>query len=173
MAPVIPAGFRTDRLDIRHWRAALADPDARAALQAELRDVLTPEVLRSLPEPLQLGSGPGAVSRWMDARAAESDVLTVRDRGDERLLGLLILARLPEACHVGYLFAERAWGRGLATELLRGLIAARGSAPDTLVAGVGTDNPVSARVLRKAGFTRDDARSTPLTEVFTCAAAPV
>ncbi len=61
---------------------------------------------------------------------------------------------------LGYLIAENAWGNGYASELLDGLIEALALGPAIpLVAGIGRDNPASARVLQKSGFvlSREDA----------------
>lgn len=58
---------------------------------------------------------------------------------------------------IGYVLAPDVWGRGLATELARGLLTA---AFDVLglrrvTAGCYADNPASARVLEKAGMRRE------------------
>ena len=166
--------FTTDRLAVRNWRAELADPARRMALEEALEPILTPPVLAHLPPPLQLTGSPGGVPDWVSARAAESDVARIVEVATTSLIGLLILAREieagePETAHLGYLFAERSWGKGYASELLSGLVAAaqQDGRPLRLVGGVGKDNPASARVLAKAGFTIDPGASTPDTDIFT------
>lgn len=73
----------------------------------------------------------------------------------------------PRIVRVGYLFREDTWGKGFATELLTGLVASIESAEAIrLVAGVGKDNPASARALTKAGFQLDPAASSPDTNIF-------
>ncbi|MHA3977002.1 GNAT family N-acetyltransferase [Halovulum sp. GXIMD14794] len=140
--------FFTVRLEVADWGPVLANGEARRWLEAELAGVLTPAVLAPLPKALALD---GAVGDWIDARAAESRVMLVRDRDGGALLGLLILAEAaPGEAHLGYLLAERAWGRGVATELVRGLMAEAG--PVRWRAGVDAGNPASARVLEKCGF---------------------
>ncbi len=155
-----PPDFTTARLSVRDWRPALADPAARRALEAALAGLLTPPVLAPLPPALQLDPAPGAVAAWVQDRAAEAEVMTVAAADGGGLVGLLLLAADPDpapaadpALHLGYLLAETAWGRGLATELLAGLVAAlSGRGPLRLRAGVDRTNPASARVLVKAGF---------------------
>ena len=101
-----------------------------------------------------------AVERWIVERKAESDVYTVRSIISGEFLGLLILAKPPGVSdiHLGYLFAETAWGNGYATELLRGVVtvakANKSGRSIKLVAGVERDNAASIRVLEKAGFDR-------------------
>lgn len=167
-------GFATDRLTVRPWREALADEASRTRFDSDLASILTPRVLEHLPIPLRPDKAGEAVRDWFSARAAESDILLVARAGTDRLLGLLILAADagdPESrtLRVGYLFAEAAWGRGFATEVLRGLLAAlAGDGPVKLVGGVGKRNPASARVLAKAGFRIDPGLSSPDTDVFAC-----
>ena len=152
--------FETARLRVARWYAD--------APTAGLRTLLTPPVLQHLPEPLQDTS---SVDDWIAARLAEGVVLAVQDRATTTLVGLLLLSpdMAPGERHLGYLLGEAVWGRGLASELVAGLVSAARSDPDMsrLVAGVGRDNPASARVLEKAGFTRDAMLSDPETDIFT------
>ena len=165
--------FKTDRLAVRNWSAELADPVRRGTLETELGPILTPPVLAHLPRPLQLGGSPDALSDWVSDRAAESDVAVIVEVATTSLIGLLILATeeeavAPRTVHLGYLFAEWSWGKGYASELLAGLVTAaqQDGQPLKLVGGVGKDNPASARVLQKAGFTIDTGASTSETEIF-------
>ena len=162
------ADFRTDRLWVRDWTPML-DSDR---LRRDLRAVLTPAVLQTLPEPLHLHDDD--IAGWIKAQSREGTVFTLHDTGHDTpgdtLLGLMLLAIPPgpdPAIHVGYLLAEPVWGQGYATELLRGLVATlKNHNGARLVGGVGIDNPASARVLQKAGFLRDAALSSPDTDFF-------
>ena len=157
--------FRTKRLRVVDWTPELSDPDRQEALLADLQALLKPAVLAPLPPSFALQVGEAGLADWVAARDAESAVSLIRlHRGD--LVGLLILANEQEGCHVGYLFAETAWGRGYATEMLAGLVQEAERQGTDLIAGVGPDNPASARVLRKAGFTRDGAASSPEADVY-------
>ncbi|SDF28312.1 GNAT family N-acetyltransferase [Limimaricola pyoseonensis] len=164
--------FETERLRVRDWTPDIADPARRQALQAALEELLTERVLRHLPPPLRLSDGAEEIGPWIEARAAESDVGLVLERDTDRLVGLLILAFMTgeaetAVCHLGYLFAETAWGRGYATELVTGLAATLDREhPVMLAGGVGRDNPASARVLQKAGFTKDPELSDAETEIY-------
>ena len=169
---MIPDQFKTERLSVCDWRPTLGEPSARERLEAELSAVLTPRVLEHLPPPLQLGDDANAVSAWVDARAAEGEVLLIERRDAGKLIGLMILAFDPDAegrpkAHIGYLLAEAAWGQGIASELLNGLVSAMQAAGwMRLVGGVGKANPASARVLQKAGFVADPHMSDPSTDMY-------
>jgi RimJ/RimL family protein N-acetyltransferase len=73
----------------------------------------------------------------------------------------------PVQIHLGYMLAEESWGKGIATELVSGVVQHLPTGRQiTVMGGVGNDNLGSAKVLEKAGFRRDDARSTPDTQMF-------
>lgn len=165
--PVPVPDFDTPRLTVRRWRPV---EDRRAV--ADLGGVLTPRVLQHLPEPLQLGPGKSDIAEWVDDRLAESALFTARSRSGGQIAGLMILAAFdapdaPLSVHVGYLLAEAEWGKGLASELMSGLIdAACAAAPLRLIGGTASDNRASVRVLAKAGFRRDAERSGDGTIMF-------
>lgn len=152
--------FTTPRLTVTPWEQALYDPATRPALETRLARMLTPPVVEHLPPDFPPGDGPTAMSDWIAARRARAQISLV-ERGSD-LVGLLFLFRPDPAStdlHLGCLFAEEAWGQGLATELLSGLLPSlRSQAPLTLRASVTTENPASALVLRKSGFTADDTQ---------------
>lgn len=150
--------FETKRLLVRAWKPS------DHSIEAELKALLTPMVLAHLPPKLQVVSSP---NEWIRARAAESDVLLALQKNDRTLLGLVLLARIENDIHLGYLLAESAWGQGYATELVKGLrpALALGGA-QRVVGSVGKDNPASARVLEKAGFREETGSSCEDTKQY-------
>lgn len=169
---LVGLAFETERLTVRHWRGGTENPIERGGFLQALNGLLTDDVLKDLPASMQLDDTPEAVSNWVDARARESDCLSVKRSTNGALLGLLILvdtgASIPmPTLHLGYMFARHAWGQGLATELLAGLIASVATwAPLRLVGGVSKANPASARVLEKLGFSLVPELSFGDTEMF-------
>lgn len=164
--------FDTARLKVNAWADDL-NGAARQKLIEELGGILTPEVLQHLPEPLQISNTPEAIDAWIDDRVAESDVLAVREISSSTLVGLIILATFKEqvlVVHLGYLLGETYWGKGLATELLRGLVGwyAKQGEPAELLGGVERDNIASAKVLQKVGFERAEELSIGTTDMFRC-----
>lgn len=166
------SGFSTANLRVRLWDDWLRPAEKRAALENRLAQILTPPVLAHLPPSLQLPEAENAVQGWVSARAAESRVFVVVSAADQAIIGLLFLAQLPgteatETYHLGYLLAESRWGRGYGTELVKGLVAAKGIAhPARIVGGVDKNNAASAKVLLKSGFVRADALSSAETDQF-------
>lgn len=154
--PVAAIRFETGRLLVGPWHdlAAELGIDLDRAVSGMLTDATT----RELPDDW---SGDFSVERahaWISERDRESPTLLVVDQSSQPL-GLLILFetsldRATSDIRVGYLFAESAWGRGLATELIGGLIDCVRDKPAirTLTAGVSRENHVSARALTKNNF---------------------
>lgn len=172
-------GFTTSRLSVRSWREVLIDPVSAASFEQALGALLSPQVLEHLPPSLQLSSGDGqaagheAIADWFEARIEESEVLIAK-ADDGRLVGLVLLApdtdqvELPSV-HIGYLLSKSFWGQGMATELVTGLTSALNKrGPLRLIGGVGQDNGASAKVLRKAGFHKNDRLSSADTDIFVC-----
>ncbi|AXT34509.1 GNAT family N-acetyltransferase [Phaeobacter sp. LSS9] len=164
--------FETDRLRLESWDTVFGSEQEKQALVAELKVILTPPVLRSLPEPMQLADTEAAISDWVAARHAESHVLTIRD-DNTTLIGLLILAasgnaEYPPTVHIGYLFSEIMWGKGFASELIGGLVAwyqDQGEGTQ-LFAGVAPENIASVKALEKNGFEQVSDHTDPGTTMF-------
>lgn len=166
------ADFETDRLRVRNWQDVLSSGEAPPWLEKGLGKLLTPKVLKHLPPSLQLSGADSELADWVSLQAGAGDTFLVQDRHSGSLLGLLILAAFGESpspiqLHIGYLLAEEAWGAGIATELVVGLVKRVPSGRNiTVMGGVGHDNPGSAKVLQKAGFSLSDELSTEDTQMF-------
>jgi len=166
--------FTTDRLAVHSWASIIGDKRARKALETALKAILTPRVLKHLPPSLQLHEGENDVASWVDARAAESEIMLVNAKTSGKLVGLVIMARVPDTAdiptvHLGYLLAEATWGQGLASELLKGLLSAMHfEGRMRLVGGVNRTNSASARVLQKAGFIVDPSLSVLGMDMYVC-----
>jgi ribosomal-protein-alanine N-acetyltransferase len=164
--------FSTQRLAVRDWQDICREDVARMSLEAALPVILTEPVLRHLPSVLR-HPGPGFEPlAWLETLTARAEVHVVELRDRAAPIGFLTLRTdrphdsAPEI-HVGYLFAEPAWGKGYATELVEAVVAASRHLGDVLLfAGVAVENPASMNVLRKAGFEPDPDRSTHELSVF-------
>ncbi len=157
--------FETDRLAVRNWHSA-PDEDWPAQDLAELVvDLMTKPVTRSLPSDWQGTYTIDRAAEWVNERDREGATLLARERSTSEAVGLVMLFEMPRAdgaesdVRLGYLLAESAWGRGLGSELIGGLVdwcRARASIR-SLAGGVAADNAASARVLEKNGFSEVEA----------------
>ena len=170
---MLKSDFETERTSVTSWKSALADETLRNVLVEDCKRILTPKVLRHLPDSLNVSARSEDIDQWIDARDAESTVLTIREKTTSKLLGFMILAELPQhdplrTVHLGYFFAEESWGKGYATEVLSGLIAhlKPQETPVQLIGGVEKSNIASAKVLLNAGFVIDPEKSDNVTDMF-------
>ncbi|MDH3682140.1 MAG: GNAT family N-acetyltransferase [Acidimicrobiia bacterium] len=153
--------FTTARLAVRDWQAAPISGRDEPRLADIVAGLLTDAVTRHLPADWQGPYTPPRASRWIAERDAEGPVLLVADRETGEPLGLLLLFEYEHGedgveVRLGYLLAERAWGRGLATELITGFVAWCRTRPTvrSVVGGVEPGNEASIRVLERCGFER-------------------
>ena len=160
--------FRTKRMRVAPWSAWVEDPDKKPGFLKDLATILTSKVLAQLPPSMQLErQDQAAVSEWVAALDRDADVMAVFI--DYRLVGLLILSVGPDNNqHLGYLLSESVWGKGLASELVRGHVSALEASglAYRLLGGVGVENPASARVLIKSGFRLEPELSDDKTDVY-------
>lgn len=151
--------FSTERLVVGEWHL-LAD-EYGLDLIAIIRSVLTKATTAALPPDWNGDYDDERAKKWVDARDAESPTLLVVETESGLAVGFLILfesvsrdehARID--VRLGYVLAESAWGRGLATELVHGLVLwARSELfVHTISGGVAESNDPSAHVLLKNGF---------------------
>ena len=158
--------FVTARLQVGSWSAV----GRRAGLDlAEvIAELLTERTTVALPESWQGSHTVDRARAWIEERDAESPTLLVMEAASARPVGLVVLAETPlddsmVDVRIGYVIAEEAWGRGLATELLSGLIDRMRIEPlvHTLTGGVDLTNHASVRVMENNGFHRiSDNEST-------------
>ena len=128
--------------------------------------ILTRVTTGALPVDWQGDFDAERAARWIEVRNAESPTLLAIDRQTGQPVGLLIL--FEEAAdddrgqldiRLGYIIAESAWGRGLASELVGAFVAWALAEPSivSITGGVAPGNDASIRVLRKNGFHRSES----------------
>ena len=124
-----------------------------------MASALTADVTRDLPPSWQGGVPLESAPEWIAAREREGQMFLVRAKTDGEPVGFFMFFPGEATQHrgevrVGYVLAETAWGRGYATELLRGFLRRWDEKGVTaeLLAGVTARNTASRRVLEKAGF---------------------
>lgn len=170
--------FDTDRLLVREWHAQPANDGWKAHdLTAAVVDIMTEPVTRALPPHWKGPFSAERAARWVADRDGEGSTLLVVERTTGKPAGLVILFEMPAEhgeleskdsdgsgaaavdVRLGYMLAEHAWGKGLGTELVRGLVKwCRGQARlRSLTGGVERTNVASRRILEKCGFSAVEA----------------
>jgi RimJ/RimL family protein N-acetyltransferase len=156
----------TPRLVVGDWHE-LADR-FRLDLAEIVGRILTPTTTSQLSPAWQGNDDDERTSAWIDDRDQESPTLLAVERRTGEAVGLLILFESHSNAHVGptdvrvgYVIAESAWGRGIASELVGALVAWGRSQRliGSMSAGVSDGNDASARVLLKNGFRQVGVRN--------------
>eukprot|EP00039_Didymoeca_costata_P008870 m.117914 g.117914 ORF g.117914 m.117914 type:complete len:188 (-) comp14266_c0_seq4:616-1179(-) len=166
------AHFTTQRLVVQ---AIAGINDDRSTVEG-LSTILSKEVTEFLPPSLhydtQKENNTSASAAWLRALMKDGGrVYTVSSQDHVKrntaLLGLLTCFIDQESnpsavqIRIGYLFGKQYWGKGYATELVRGFVDAlvADNFKGEVVGGVEVGNGASATVLSKAGFEKDDTQS--------------
>lgn len=153
--------FETERLLAKEWHALSPSDWQQQDLAYVVSTLLTEPVTRALPPSWQGRYTVGRARAWVSERDQEGTTLLIVDKSTKQAMGLIILFEMDAEggrdgieVRLGYLLSEPAWGKGFASELVRGFVAwCRGQASITSMAGgVAQDNPASKRVLEKNGF---------------------
>lgn len=150
-------GFETGRLRCGPWIE-----EARrigADLVSIVAELLTPRTTVGLPPAWHGEFSAERAKAWIEERATDSTTLLVTEKSSHQPIGLVILAALlPDDVdvdlRVGYVITDTWWGRGIATELVAGLVdwGRRQPAIASMTAGVDPGNAASVRVLERSGF---------------------
>jgi RimJ/RimL family protein N-acetyltransferase len=159
--------YRTERLVVRRLDAG--DLDAMLAVYS------APEAMRYVGKPLERSG----CEKWIDVTLQNyqrfgygMSAVTRRPAGDViGFCGLVHPGGQAEA-EVKYAFLAEAWGQGLATESVQGMLAYGASEHGlhAIIATAEPDNVASHRVLEKCGMQREAPRREAdgaLTELFT------
>lgn len=149
--------FSTERLLVESWKN---HKGSKKEFAQNTIDILSPGVTQSLPEGWQsIKSIPKAL-QWLNERDSESHFLCVKLLDKETIIGYVFLYESesqspPYELRFGYLLAEQHWGKGLGTELIKGLLTWCRNEGNikSISGGVETDNIGSIKVLKKTGFT--------------------
>ncbi|HTQ32142.1 MAG TPA: GNAT family protein [Opitutaceae bacterium] len=152
--PRPPETFATARLDARPPRPE----DAAAAFAAYANDV---EVTRYLswraydgPEPLRVRFA-AQVEAWRTGQGHFAWLLHLRETGE--LAGSIGVSPDPHGPLLGYVLGRKFWGRGLMAETARFVVDWALGQPEIfrVWAVCDVENPASARVMEKAGMSRE------------------
>jgi RimJ/RimL family protein N-acetyltransferase len=151
-----PCRFETSRLAIDDWHRLPSSGNDGDLLPEFVCALLSPAVTGSLPAAWQGDYSLERARNWIEDRDKESVVSLVAYRESGLPAGLLILADSdwPDV-HIGFLLLQSEWGKGLASELVEGLVTwCRVSGVRSVRGGVAENNIASQRVLEKLGFTQ-------------------
>lgn len=120
----------------------------------ELFSILSPDVMKSLPEEWGKIISSEDAEQWLQNRINESTVLGITLKKGHSLIGFMFMYDDLPTIHIGYLLGESSWGKGIATEFINGFTQWGRTEKEitTVIGGVDSNNKPSIRVLEKCGF---------------------
>lgn len=133
----------------------------KTSLIEQTLSVLTPNVVNSLPLSFHGISSLESAEQWLLTQFSECELLAIANPHTKTLMGFIFVyedeAEQPansQSRHIGYLLAEHAWGKGIATKVLSGYLThcKESGFKGVIYAGVEPDNIASIKVLEKLGF---------------------
>ncbi len=151
--------FETDRLAVLNWDFIASK---KTPIESVLK-IMTPNVTKSLPDGWQNIDTLGKAGNWINERKADRNFFAVSLTETNEIIGFLFLHHGEEkkesgALRLGYLLAERFWGKGIGSELISGLVkwCWESGIITSISGGVEKDNMASIKVLEKNGFHKSD-----------------
>ena len=146
--------YETLRLQICELYQPLDKTDANV-LHHQIAGILSPAVVENLPDYFHGINNAAAACDWLDRMLSESRLFLLRYKQSDEVIGFVfIFTGDTEDAHIGYLLSEPNWGKGLASEVLAGLInyAEHNTDWHVLIAGVDKANIASTGLLTKLEF---------------------
>ncbi|MES9961865.1 MAG: GNAT family N-acetyltransferase [Sedimenticola sp.] len=157
----IDYSYETERLLVKEWHSFQEESHLSQNLPGIVKDILTPAVTESLPPAWQGRYSIDRARDWIKERDAEGVTLLVVEKSSTIPLGVVIIFDMSSSPDVaelrlGYVLSESAWGRGVGSELVQGLVSfCRNQPVLSITGGVAKDNYASKRILEKSGFVCD------------------
>jgi len=148
---IVSFSYQTSRLQINEIISSNQESD----FLVSIIEVLTPKVVTNLPPYFQNVNTISLAQEWLETIISDGRLFTVNLVDDCNTVGFVFLSTENNGdTHIGYLLGEINWGKGFATELLKGLIKFLESEAriTRLIAGVAKENFVSIKLLNKLGF---------------------
>lgn len=120
---------------------------------------MTPNVTKSLPDGWQNLNTLKKAEKWLFERKMDSNFYAISLTGSNEIIGFLFLyseneTRGSNELRLGYLISEAIWGKGIGSELIKGLVTwcYDTKSFSSISGGVEKENIGSIRVLEKNGF---------------------
>jgi RimJ/RimL family protein N-acetyltransferase len=145
------AFYPTTRLQV----GEIFDSNQTSDFFVSAMEILTPSVVANLPPYFQNVNSIPSAQEWLKHVVSDGRLFVVKRIGESKAIGFVFLStEKSSGAHIGYLLGESYWGKGYATEILKGLIDFIASEDQVtrLIAGVATENVASIKLLQKMGF---------------------
>ncbi len=157
--------FKTNQLSILHYTFIETKTGLHNSLSKSVLKIMTPNVTKSLPDGWQNLNTLKKAEKWLLERKMDSNFYIISLTEPNELIGFLFLYTENERkgsieLRLGYLLSESIWGKGIGSELIKGLVTWCDDTKSisSISGGVEKDNIGSRKVLEKNGFYKSNEK---------------
>jgi RimJ/RimL family protein N-acetyltransferase len=151
--------FETPRVSVLKWEFIESQTELKNSTTESVLKIMTPNVTKSLPDGWQNLDTISKAERWITERKEDSNFYSITLTATHEIIGFMFLYENNEIeesneLRLGYLLTESIWGKGMGSELIKGLVkwSKDLGVINSISGGVEQDNIGSVRVLEKNGF---------------------
>ncbi len=119
--------FKTNRVSILHWNFIESQKKSTNYQTESVLNIMTPNVTKALPDDWQNINTIDKAKKWIIERKEDSHFYAITLTEPNKIIGFLFLydsTELEESneLRLGYLLSESTWGKGIGSELVKGLV---------------------------------------------------
>lgn len=151
--------FQTERLKVVGYINYVTNQTNQASFANQVLNIMSPKVTHALPTGWQNINTTLDANNWINKITEECSFLLVQLKDTEEVIGFIFLyepanMKQPVDIRLGYLLSEKYWGKGIGSELIKGLLTwcSFSGAISSITAGIELDNFASIKVLMKNNF---------------------
>lgn len=148
--------FKTNRVSILNWNFIESQTDFEDSTIKSVLNIMTPNVTEALPDGWQNINTNEKAENWINERKEDSNFYSITSTETNEIIGFMFLYEIKKSkeLRLGYLLTESTWGKGIGSELIKGLVKWSSDLGiiNSISGGVGKDNIRSIKVLEKNGF---------------------
>ena len=151
--------FKTNRVSILNWNFIESQTEFKNSTADSVLKIMTPNVTKALPDDWQKLDTTKKANNWIVERKKDSNFYSITITETNEIIGFLFLYENNEIkesneLRLGYLLTESIWGKGIGSELIKGLVKYCNDSKITksISGGVEKNNIGSIKVLEKNGF---------------------
>ena len=151
--------FKTNRLTILNWGFIESQTTLKNSAAQSVLEIMTPNVTKALPNGWQKLDTVNKAENWITERKEDRNFYAIILTETNKIIGFMFLYENTEnieskELRLGYLLKETIWGKGIGSELIKGLVkwSSASRIINSIFGGVEKDNVGSIKVLEKNGF---------------------
>jgi len=151
--------FSTNRVSIHNWKYIESQTELKNYRTESVLKIMTPSVTKALPDSWQNLDTIDKAKNWIVERKGDSHFYAITLTETSEIIGFLFLyisneTKESNELRLGYLLIESIWGKGIGSELVKGLVKMCSDSKmiNSISGGVEKDNVGSIKVLEKNGF---------------------